>query len=40
MLYTIVEHFKDQDPLPIYRRFEVYPVMSSEEAAEKVAARL
>lgn len=90
MLYMIVEHFNNQDPLPIYRRFrdrgrlapeglqyvsrwvdekfercfqlmetcdphlldqwishwsdivsfEVYPVMSSAEAAEKIAARL
>lgn len=90
MLYMIVEHFKNQDPLPVYRRFrdhgrlapeglqyvsswvdeklercfqlmeaddpalldqwiahwrdivsfEVYPVMSSKEAAEKVAPRL
>lgn len=21
MLYMVVEHFKDQDPLPVYRRF-------------------
>lgn len=90
MLYMIVEHFKNQDPLPIYRRFrdrgrlapeglqyvsswvdeqfercfqlmetsdpqlldqwishwsdivsfEVYPVISSKEAAERIAARL
>lgn len=90
MLYMVVEHFKNQDPLPIYRRFrehgrlapeglnyvsswvdkeletcfqlmetddrnlleewierwsdlvsfEVYPVISSEDAAEKVASRL
>lgn len=90
MLYMIVEHFKNQDPVPIYRRFrdhgrlapdglqyvsswvdekfercfqlmetddpgqldqwianwndivtfDVYPVMSSKEAAEKLALRL
>ena len=90
MLYMIVEHFRNQDPLPIYRRFrdhgrlapdglqylsswvdekfercfqlmetadpqlldqwishwsdivsfEVYPVISSKEAAERIAARL
>ena len=90
LLYMIVEHFKNQDPLPVYRRFrdqgrlapeglhyvsswvdenfercfqlmeadhpalldqwiarwndivtfEVYPVISSQEAAEKVAPRL
>lgn len=90
MLYMIVEHFKHQDPVPVYRRyrdqgrlapdgldyvsswvdeklercfqlmqttdralldewmarwydlvdFEVYPVLSSNEAAEKVAPRL
>jgi hypothetical protein len=21
MLYMVLEHFKDQDPLPVYRRF-------------------
>ena len=90
MLYMIVEHFKNQDPLPVYRRFrdrgrlapqglryvsswvdeklercfqlmetedrryldewiaqwidlvdfEVYPVVSSNEAAERVSERL
>lgn len=90
LLYMIVEHFKNQDPLPVYRRFrdhgrlapeglqylsswvdeklercfqlmeaddpkhlnewiakwsdvvefEVYPVMSSKEAAERVSTRL
>ena len=90
MLYMIVEHFKHQDPVPVYRRFrdcgrlmpegvdyvsswvdenltccfqlmktadralldawiaawddlvdfEVYPVLTSKEAAEKVAPRL
>ena len=90
MLYMIVEHFKNQDPVPVYRRFhdcgrlapeglqyvsswvdeklercfqlmetadrklleewianwsdivdfEVYPVISSKEAAEKVSPRL
>ena len=90
LLYMIVEHFKNQDPLPVYRRFrdhgrlapeglhyvsswvdekfercfqlmeaddralldqwiarwsdivtfDVYPVMPSQEAAEKVAPRL
>ena len=90
MLYLIVEHFKNQDPVPVYRRyrdqgrlapdgvdyvsswvdeklercfqlmktadralldewmaawddlvdFEVYAVLSSKEAAEKVAPRL
>ena len=90
MRYMIVEHFKNQDPLPVYRRFrdqgrlapagleyimswvdeklersfqlmetddpkqldewmakwsdlvefEVYPVMSSKEAAEKVSVHL
>jgi hypothetical protein len=90
LLYMIVEHFKNQDPVPIYRRlrergrlvpeglhylsswvdeklercfqlmetadrkvldewiafwddlieFEVYPVISSKEAAENVAPRL
>ena len=90
MLYMVVEHFKHQDPVPIYRRyrdqgrlapegvtyvsswvdeklercfqlmetddralldawmaawddlvdFEVYPVLSSDEAAAKVAPRL
>jgi hypothetical protein len=90
LLYMIVEHFKNQDPVPVYRRFhergrlapdglhyvsswvdeklercfqlmetedrglieewiaqwsdlvefEVYPVVSSKEAAERVAARL
>ena len=90
MLYMIIEHFKDQDPVPVYRRFhdrgrlapeglqyvsswveqrlersfqvmetddrqlldewithwsdivdfEVYPVMSSQEAAQQVAPRL
>lgn len=90
MLYMIVEHFKNQDPLPVYRRFrdrgrlapqglryvtswvdeklercfqlmeteerryldewiaqwidlvdfEVYPVISSNEAAERVSERL
>jgi hypothetical protein len=90
LLYMVVEHFKNQDPLPIYRRFrdhgrlapaglqyvsswvdekfercfqlmetsdpqlldqwishwsdivsfEVYPVMRSTEAAEKIAERL
>ena len=89
-LYMIVEHFKDQDAVPVYRRFrergrmapegvtylsswvdeklercfqlmethdrrllhewmshwddlvefEVYPVMTSKEAAEKIAPRL
>ena len=89
MLYMVVEHFKNQDPRPIYRRFrehgrlapeglnyvsswvdekletcfqlmetddrnlldewierwsdlvsfEIYPVISSKEAAEKVASR-
>ena len=90
LLYMIIEHFKNQDPVPVYRRFrdrgrlapeglryvsswvdvnlercfqlmeadhhkyidewianwndlvefEVYPVISSPEAAEKVASRL
>lgn len=90
MLYMIVEHFKNRDPLPVYRRFldrgrlapqglryvsswvdeklercfqlmetedrryldewmaqwidlvdfEVYPVISSNEAAERVSERL
>ena len=90
LLYMIIEHFKNQDPVPVYRRFqdrgrlapeglqyvsswvdeklercfqlmetehpkhldewlanwndlvefEVYPVMSSTEAAEKVSSRL
>ena len=90
LLYMIIEHFRNQDPVPVYRRFrdrgrlapeglqyvsswvdeklqrcfqlmetdhpeyldewfanwndlvefEVYPVMSSKEAAEKVASRL
>ena len=90
MLYMIVEHFKNQDPVPVYRRFrdhgrlateelryvsswvdekleicfqlmetedrrhldewilnwsdlvefEVYPVVSSAEAAERIAPRL
>ena len=90
MLYMIIEHFKGQDPVPVYRRFrdrgrlapeglqyvsswvdqklahcfqlmetadrqlldewvanwgdlvefEVYPVISSQEAAEKVSSRL
>jgi hypothetical protein len=89
-LYMVVEHFKDQDPLPVYRRFrdkgrmapdglvyvsswvddqfqhcyqlmeardralldewmsnwmdlvdfEVYPVITSQEAAERIAPRL
>ena len=90
MLYMIVEHFKNQDPTPVYRRFrdrgrllpegleyvsswvdeklercfqlmetqhpellnewianwsdivefEVYPILSSKEAADKISARL
>ena len=90
MLYMIIEHFKNQDPVPVYRRFrdhgrlapeglqyvsswvdeelkrcfqlmetddrkildewtanwsdivefEVYPVIASKEAAEKIAAYL
>lgn len=90
MLYMIIEHFKNQDPVPVYRRFrdrgrlapqglqyvsswveeglkrcfqlmetddrnlldewmanwsdivefEIYPVISSKEAAEKVAPHL
>lgn len=90
MLYLVIENFKNQDPVPVYRRFrergrlapeglqyvsswvdeklercfqlmetadrqlldawianwsdlvefEVYPVISSEEAAEKVSSRL
>ena len=90
MLYMVVEHFKDGDPLPIYRRFrdhgrlapeglqyvsswvdekfercfqlmetaerslidewiskwsdivsfEVYPVITSKEAAERISSRL
>ncbi len=90
MLYMIVEHFKDADPIPVYRRFrecgrlapdglqyisswvderlercfqvmetadrrlldqwiaswsdivqfDVFPVISSQEAAEKIAPRL
>ncbi len=90
MLYMIIEHFKNQDPVPVYRRFrdqgrlapeglqyisswvdesfqrcfqlmeterredldewianwndvvefEVYPVMSSKEAAERLSSRL
>ena len=90
MLYMIIEHFRDQDPVPIYRRFrdrgrlapeglqyvsswvdvnlercfqlmetedpesldawianwsdlvefEVHPVISSQEAAERVSSRL
>ena len=90
MLYMIIEHFKNQDPLPVYRRFkdrgrlapdglryisswvdeelercfqlmetenrkhldewvgnwsdlvefEVYPVISSKEAVERVSSRL
>lgn len=90
MLYMVIEHFKNQDPVPVYRRFrscgrlapegltyisswvdqklercfqlmeaddrkdletwiaswsdlvefEVYPVMSSNEAAEIVSSRL
>jgi len=90
LLYMIIEHFKDQDPVPVYRRFqdrgrlapeglryvsswvdeklercfqlmetenrehldewvgnwsdlvefEVYPVISSKEAAERVLLRL
>ncbi len=90
MLYMIIEHFKNQDPVPVYRRFrdrgrlapeglryvsswvdeklarcfqlmetedpkyleewitnwndlvefEVYPVMSSQEAVERVSPRL
>lgn len=90
MLYLVIENFKNQDPLPVYRRFrergrlapeglqyisswvdeklercfqlmetadrrlldawianwsdivefEVYPVISSKEAAEKVSSRL
>ena len=89
MLYVIIEHFKNQDPVPVYRRFqnrgrlapeglryisswvdeklercfqlmetdhpkylkewvanwndlvefEIYPVISSKEAAEKVSSR-
>ena len=90
MLYMIIEHFKNQDPVPVYRRFrdrgrlapeglryisswfdeelehcfqlmeaddlkpldewlanwndlvefEVYPVISSQEAAERISPRL
>jgi len=90
LLYMVVEHFRNQDPVPVYRRFrdrgrlapeglqyvsswvderlercfqlmetddrnlldewianwsdivefEIYPVISSKEAAEKVAPRL
>jgi hypothetical protein len=90
MLYMVIEHFKNQDPVPVYRRFrdrgrlapsgleyvsswvdeklercfqlmstadrglldewithwsdvvdfEVFPVMSSQEAADRVAPRL
>ena len=90
MLYMVVEHFKDHDPLPVYRRFrdqgrlapeglqyvsswvdeefercfqlmetddpaklhewmehwsdivsfEVYPVISSQEATQRIAPRL
>ena len=90
MLYMIIEHFKNQDPVPVYRRFqdrgrlapeglqyvsswvdeklercfqlmetehpeylerwvanwsdlvefEVYPVISSAEAAERISSRL
>ena len=90
MLYMIIEHFKNQDPVPVYRRFrdrgrlapeglryisswvdeklercfqlmetenrehldewvgnwsdlvefEIYPVISSAEAAERVSSRL
>ncbi len=90
MLYMIIEHFKNQDPVPVYRRFqdhgrlapeglqyisswvdenlercfqlmeaehrkyldewianwddvvefEVYPVISSKEASERVSSRL
>jgi uncharacterized protein DUF3303 len=90
LLYTIIEHFKNQDPVPVYRRFrdhgrlapeglqylsswvdeglkrcfqlmetddrkhldewianwsdivefEIYPVISSKEAAEKIAPNL
>lgn len=90
LLYMIIEHFKNQDPVPVYRRFrdqgrlapeglqyisswvdesfqrcfqlmeterredldewianwndvvefEVYPVMSSKEAAERLSSRL
>ena len=90
MLYMIIEHFKNQDPVPVYRRFrdrgrlapeglryisswvdeklerrfqlmetenrkhldewvgnwsdlvefEIYPVISSTEAAERVSSRL
>ena len=90
MLYMIIEHFKNQDPVPVYRRFrdrgrlapeglryvsswvdeklercfqlmeaksrhlldewivnwndlvefEVYPVISSNEAAERISSRL
>ena len=90
MLYMVIEHFKNQDPAPVYRRFrdrgrlapdglhyvsswvdeklercfqimetddrklldawianwsdivefEVYPIMTSKEAADKIAPRL
>jgi hypothetical protein len=58
-LYMVVEHFRNGDAVPVYRRFrdrglleqwianwsdlidfEVYPVISSQEAVERIAPRL
>jgi hypothetical protein len=53
MLYMLVEHFKNDDPILVYHRFrergrlapdvvefEVYPIMTSKEAAERIAPLL
>jgi siroheme synthase len=46
MLFMAVEHFKNGDAVPVYRRFreqvdfEVVPVITSAEAAASVAPRL
>jgi len=49
-LYMVVEHFKNKDAVPVYRRFrdrdwsdlvdfEVHAVVPSYEAAKKIAPR-
>ena len=40
MLYMIVEHFRNQDPVPVYQRFRERELQAAALATELVEARL